>query len=85
MGSYDGAETCELIGTYILNEIQNIIPKEDVGLYRDNGLAIIHKPPGEAESIKRKLCEKFKLLGLQITADTNITVVDFLDVTLDLK
>ena len=85
MGPYDGAETCELIGTYILNEIQNIIPKEDVGLYRDDGLAIIHKPPGEAENIKRKLCEKFKQLGLQITADTNITVVDFLDVTLDLK
>ena len=39
----------------------------------------------EAENIKRKLCEKFKQLGLQITADTNMTVVDFLDVTLDLK
>ena len=28
---------------------------------------------------------KFKQLGLQITAETNITVIDFLDVTLDLK
>ena len=43
MGSYDGAETCELIGTYILDQIKNIIPKEDIGLYRDDGLAIIHK------------------------------------------
>ena len=31
MGSYDGAETCELIGIYILDGIKSIIRKEDVG------------------------------------------------------
>ena len=84
MGSYDGAETCELVGTYILNEINNIIPKENIGLYRDDGLSVINKPPSIAERIKKKLCERFKQLGLQITATSNTTVTDFLDLTFDL-
>ena len=33
MGSYDGAETCELVGTYIPSAINNMI----IGLYRDDG------------------------------------------------
>ena len=37
MGSFDGAETCELIGTYILNKTQNVINNNDIGLYRDDG------------------------------------------------
>ena len=84
MGSYDGAETCELVGTFILAEISNLIPKENIGLYRDDGLAIISKPASIAESINKKLCGKFKQLGLQITATANSTVTDFLDVTFDL-
>ena len=38
MGSYDGAEVCELVGTLILFTLANSIPKENSGLYRDNGL-----------------------------------------------
>ena len=41
MGSYDGAETCELIGKYILHKIKHIIDHKDVGLYRDDGLAVL--------------------------------------------
>ena len=85
MGSYDGAETCELIGTYILNKIQDIIPKENIGLYRDDGMCVIHKPPRETENIKKKLSAKFKELGLEITATANQKVVDFLDVNLNLE
>ena len=53
MGSYDGAETCELVGTYILSEINNMIPKENIGLYRDDGLAIVHMSPQETENVKK--------------------------------
>ena len=84
MGSYDGAETCELVGSFLLAEISALVPKEDIGLYRDDGLAIVHKPPRAAENMKKKLCEKFRQFGLQITANANATVVDFLDVTLDI-
>ena len=38
VGCYDGAEICELIGTYSLYQINNVISKENIGLYRDDGL-----------------------------------------------
>ena len=38
MGCYDGAEGCEIVGSYILNLISNILYKELVGLYRDDSL-----------------------------------------------
>ena len=34
MGCYDGAKVCELLGSYLLNKVSNIVPKESVGLYR---------------------------------------------------
>ena len=38
MGSYDGAEICELVGLYLLSQLQNL--NINVGLYRDDGLAV---------------------------------------------
>ena len=81
---WDGAETCELVGTYLLNEIKCIIPSSDVGLYRDDGLAVLNMSPREAENTKKKLCGLFTKLGLSITAEVNLKTTDFLDVTLDL-
>ena len=40
MGSYDGAEICELVGIYIPSHLTTFIRKKDVGLYIDNGLII---------------------------------------------
>ena len=31
MGTYDGAEVCELVGIFMLNEISEIYDKNDVG------------------------------------------------------
>ena len=45
MGSYDGAEICRLVSLYLLEKLTNIIPKESVGLYRDDGLAILPTLP----------------------------------------
>ena len=41
MGSAYGAETSELIGAYLLNKISHLIPKQQIGLYRDDGLAVV--------------------------------------------
>ena len=41
VGSYDGAETCELAGLYLLNQLNTVIDKSGDGLYRRDGL-IIH-------------------------------------------
>ena len=40
MGSYDRAEICELVGIYILNTLPSKYDKYNIGLYRDNGLAV---------------------------------------------
>ena len=41
MGCCDGAEICELTGSYLLHQLSNIFDKESFGLYRDDGLGIL--------------------------------------------
>ena len=40
MGSYDGAEVCELIDIFMLSLIGNIYNRNNIGLYRDDGLTV---------------------------------------------
>ena len=42
MGSYDGAELCELIGIFTQSVLQDITNKEVMGLYND-GLIVLNK------------------------------------------
>ena len=41
MGSFSGAEICELGGLYIQSKLEKILPKSNFGLYRDDGLALL--------------------------------------------
>ncbi|KAK3749995.1 hypothetical protein QZH41_000415 [Actinostola sp. cb2023] len=84
MGSYDGAETCELVGCYLLSKLKQI-SGNDIGLYRDDGLAILNKTPKEIEKMKKEICKVFADNDLRITIEANKKVVNFLDVTLDLN
>ena len=43
------------------------------------------KTPKQVEAIKREMCKIFKHNNLQITIEANKIVVDFLDITLDLR
>jgi len=83
MGSRDGAETCELVGLYLLSHISKI--NKSFGLYRDDGLGVIQDTARNIEQIKKKLCKLFAEKDLRITIEANKKVVDFLDVTLDLN
>ena len=41
MGCHDGAEICEVVGTFILNKATPIMQEQNnIGLYRDDGLGI---------------------------------------------
>jgi hypothetical protein len=82
-GSYDGAETCELIGLYILSELVKL--NIDVGLYRDDGLAVTSATPKQVENIKKKISEIFRKNKLEVTIDANLKTVDFLDITMELQ
>ena len=57
---------------------------KNIGLYRDDGLAAFNKTPQQIEKIKKELCNIFRDHGLKITIKANKTIVNFLDVTLDL-
>ena len=86
MGAYDGAEVCELVGSYILHQLGSKYKKENLGLYRDDGLAIFENISGpEAERIKKDFQKVFKRNGLNITIQSNLKVVDYLDVTFNLN
>ena len=86
MGSYDGAEICELVGLYLLFEsLAQLFGKENVGLYRDDGLAVVKNLSGsQTDRLRKRMVQCFKDNGLQITVDINLQVTNFLDVTLDL-
>ena len=47
MGSFDGAEVCELVGIYILCSLAKLINKEDCGLHRDDRLLILRNANGQ--------------------------------------
>ena len=79
-GSYDGAECAELVGLFILADVANI-DRLNSGIYRDDFLAVTPASPRQTEAMKKKIVEKFAKHGLGTTAEANIKVVDFLDVT----
>ena len=86
MGAYDGAEVCELVGIFMLNKIGEKYNKNDVGLYRDDGLAVFKNISGpESERIKKNFQSLFKKYVLEIIIECNKKVVDYLDVTFNLK
>ena len=86
MGSYDGAEVCELVGLFVLDKINKNCPDLDLGLYRDDGLGATKNLSGpQMERLRKKLFSIFKSCGLRITVDCNLSQVDFLDVTFSLS
>ena len=86
MGSYDGAEVCELIGIYIQYLLTNILSKDDMGLYRDDGLFILRNiNKQQTDKIQKKIISNFKNINFKIEIVTNLTEVDFLDVIFNLE
>ena len=86
MGSFDRAEICEIVGLYLLDKLQTILGRDSVGLYRDDGLAVIRSKSGRRlDQLRKELIKVFKEEGPSITIETNLQITDFLDVTFDLQ
>ena len=93
MGSWDGAEISELCGIYLLYKLtrndgtgpDGPFKKEEVGLYRDDGLAAVQGTNKERDAIKTKIKEIFAEENLKVEQKVNLLVVDYLDITLDLE
>ena len=72
MGSFDGAEVCELVGLYLLDILRKEFRDNKTGLYRDDGLSCFQNlSVPESEKIKIKLCKIFEKHGLSITVEYN--------------
>ena len=86
MGSFDGAEVCDLIGLYILHILSTKYGKSLSGLYRDDGLACLENISGpQAYRIRKDFIYIFrKEFQLSVVCEANLKIVNFLDVTLNL-
>ena len=83
MGSFDGAECCDIVGLYILSQLQGL--GLNVGLYRDDLLATSRLTKRQNELVKQRVARIFAANGLEITGtEANKKTVDFLDCTLDI-
>jgi hypothetical protein len=86
MGSYDGAEVCELVGIYLLHQVKTAFPEISFGLYRDDGLGCYKNMPGpKTERTKKAITKIFHNNGLEITINMNMRQSNFLDVTMFLE
>ena len=70
--AYDGAEVCELVGIFVLKKISEKYDKNDIGLYRNDGLAVFKNVcVPESECIKKNLESLFKKYRLEIITECN--------------
>ena len=86
MGSFDGAEICEVVGLYIQSKLEQILPKSNFGLYRDDGLALLRNFNGqETDKVRKNIIGVFRDIGFSLEIETNLKEVDFLDVRPNLQ
>ena len=86
MGSYYRGELCELVDLYLADLLTKDFGKQNIGLYRDDGLSCFENISGpDSEKIEKKLFKIFESNVLSITVECSLIVTDFLDVTFDLK
>ena len=71
---------CEIVELYLLGKLSNLLGKENNGLYRDDGLAVINSCSGLVLDRTRKTSSPYS----NITIETNLAETDFLDVTFNL-
>ena len=86
MSACDGAEACELVGTFLFYKISLKYKKNNIGLYRDDGLAIFKNINGpKSEKVKKDTQKLFKENELDIVIQCNMKTVNYLDLTLNLE
>ena len=60
MGSFDGAEVCELVGLYLLNILKTEFVGKNMRLYREDGLSCFENESGLELGKIKKICKMFK-------------------------
>ena len=79
MGSYNGAEVCELVGFYLLNLLTDKFKEDKIGLYRDGSCSCFQNILGpDFEKDKKKMC---KILRKLVKRNSRTLLTIFLGVT----
>ena len=71
------------VGGFLLSQLRDL--NINVGLYRDDGLAITNATPRDTENIKKAICRIFNNNGLRVTIEAIKQIMNFLDVTFNLN
>ena len=83
IGGYPGAENSDLVGLFLLSKVKNL--GVHLGAYRNDWLGYSRHTPQQTDTVKKKIQKIFRNHGLKIEIQVNKDVVDFLDVTLDIR
>ena len=82
MECFDGAKICELVDLCLIDKLLSLIGKENVGMYRDDGLnAINSSSEPTLDKMRKNTIALFKNEGQPITAETILFEKEFIDVT----
>ena len=85
MGSFDGPEVCELVGLLILSMSKCEFNNKVIGVYRDDGLTVFRNMgPRSADNLRTRITKCFDRLALKIAIQSNLKIVNYLDVTFNL-
>ena len=77
---------CQLLSAYMSNLLSRKYNKNDFGLHRDDGLAVLKNKSGpQLEQIKKNIQKIFKEHRSDINKQCNMKIVNCLDVILDLS
>ena len=81
-----GAEVCGIVAMYLLSLLSSKCNKEKIGLYRDDGLAVLRNVSGhQSDKLKKEFQNISKENDLKIEIRCNLKIVDCLDATLNLN
>ena len=81
MGSYDGAEVCEVVALFMLDIISKKYLKENIGLYRDDGLSVFKNQTGhQNDKVRKELICIIQDHHLKLEIKCNLKSVDYLDI-----
>ena len=61
MGLYDGSEVCKMVDLFFQHQLALLIGKNNIGLYRDDGLAIPDNVSGFKSESESKIIQDYGL------------------------
>ena len=87
MRGFDSVEMSDQIGLFILYKLTtNFLNIEQVGLYLDDGLIVLHNSNRQnSDRARNKFHKIFKEIGFKIETNIYRKIVNFLDVTFNLN